>query len=199
MSKQKQIGDVPGNILGMLADLTHKLQHGNIKVTELERFLKKENPFLPIIYGNDQVLSVTVNQDRSIKEMIKAGQYERIHSEFNNTEWKCIGTGTKTLDVIIVAFHRPMSYDSVLKEFEARNLRPADMRVLLSLGEQHMDKLTSMFPVIALGTWTHIEDRMVHSVSKCVPYIRGDYKQLGFTRYMDEVSVGVEYFAAICK
>ncbi len=43
--KQEMIGDVPGNVLGMMADLLHKLQHGVISPEELGRFLKKEYPF----------------------------------------------------------------------------------------------------------------------------------------------------------
>ena len=39
------VGEVPGNLLGMLADLLHKIQHGIITVQELGRFLKRENPF----------------------------------------------------------------------------------------------------------------------------------------------------------
>ena len=43
--KRQMVGDVPGNLLGMLADLFHKIQHGIITVQELARFLKRENPF----------------------------------------------------------------------------------------------------------------------------------------------------------
>ncbi len=43
--KQKMIGDVPGNVLGMIADLAHKLQHGKISPEELALFLKRKNPF----------------------------------------------------------------------------------------------------------------------------------------------------------
>jgi len=45
MPKKVTVGDVPGNMLGMLADLMHKLQHGTISPVELERFLKGRNPF----------------------------------------------------------------------------------------------------------------------------------------------------------
>jgi len=41
--KKKMVGDVPGNVLGMLADLAHKLQHGSITPEELAMFLKSEN------------------------------------------------------------------------------------------------------------------------------------------------------------
>jgi len=37
------VGDVSGNVLGMLADLTHKLQHGVITAEELAMFLKRGN------------------------------------------------------------------------------------------------------------------------------------------------------------
>jgi len=43
--KKQMVGSVPGNVLGMLADLLHKIQHGVITVQELARFLKRENPF----------------------------------------------------------------------------------------------------------------------------------------------------------
>ncbi|PIT93940.1 hypothetical protein COU00_01635, partial [Candidatus Falkowbacteria bacterium CG10_big_fil_rev_8_21_14_0_10_43_11] len=43
--KQEMIGDVPNSILGMYADLSHKLQAGAITPEELGLFLKKRNPF----------------------------------------------------------------------------------------------------------------------------------------------------------
>lgn len=44
--KSGMIGEVPGNVLGMMADLAHKLQHGKITPAEFGRFLKRENPFV---------------------------------------------------------------------------------------------------------------------------------------------------------
>jgi len=43
--KRKTIGEVPGNFLGMMADLCHKLQHGARTSEQLEMFLKGKNPF----------------------------------------------------------------------------------------------------------------------------------------------------------
>jgi len=43
--KKQMVGGVPGNLLGMLADLLHKIQNGIISMQELARFLKRENPF----------------------------------------------------------------------------------------------------------------------------------------------------------
>lgn len=47
--KRKEVGSVPGNVLGMFADLALKLQNGVITPGQFGRFLKKENPFA----GND--------------------------------------------------------------------------------------------------------------------------------------------------
>jgi hypothetical protein len=43
--KKEMVGGMPGNILGMMADLNLKLQQGNISPKQLELFLKKQNPF----------------------------------------------------------------------------------------------------------------------------------------------------------
>lgn len=45
MTKEKVVGDVPGKVLGMMADLAHKLQHGNITPRELEFFLKRKTRY----------------------------------------------------------------------------------------------------------------------------------------------------------
>jgi hypothetical protein len=48
MAKQKTVGDVPGNVLGMLSDLKSKLQHGVIQPEELALFNQRKNPF-PVV------------------------------------------------------------------------------------------------------------------------------------------------------
>lgn len=53
MSK-KVVGSVPGSVLGMLADLNLKLRDGSITLEELDKFTKRQNPFVTI---SDQFLS----------------------------------------------------------------------------------------------------------------------------------------------
>jgi len=151
MAKKEQIGDVPGNILGMLADLNHKLQHGKITPGQLDRFLKKENPYDVTITEKDEVLSVTVNRDRTIAEGIKAGEYNWSNDSINDKNFKRTGKGTEVTEIILVHFDKSMSTDKALKELEKRNLRPADLQELLAIGEQHPDK-QRQFPIIALGS-----------------------------------------------
>ena len=49
--KKKMVGEVPGNVPGMMADLNLKLQQGNISQKQLEMFLKKQNPFAGLDYS----------------------------------------------------------------------------------------------------------------------------------------------------
>ncbi|MBI2033910.1 MAG: hypothetical protein HYT13_02315 [Candidatus Liptonbacteria bacterium] len=59
--KKGMIGDVPGNVLGMLGDLAQKLQHGAIQPGQLELFLKKQNPFAGV---NELTADWEVTSDR---------------------------------------------------------------------------------------------------------------------------------------
>lgn len=49
--KKEIVGGVPGNVLGMLADLSHKLQHGIRTPEQLGKFLKGKNPFEDLDYS----------------------------------------------------------------------------------------------------------------------------------------------------
>jgi len=49
--KKQMVGNVPGNVLGMLADLSLKIQNGTMTPKQLEMFLKGENPFENLDYS----------------------------------------------------------------------------------------------------------------------------------------------------
>lgn len=49
--KKELVGEVPGNVLGMMADLKLKLLHGSRTPQQLGKFLKGENPFAGLDYG----------------------------------------------------------------------------------------------------------------------------------------------------
>lgn len=62
MAKQKTVGDVPGNVLGMLSDLTSKLQHGVIVPEELALFNQRKNPFpIPTTMKSRKKLTVDLS------------------------------------------------------------------------------------------------------------------------------------------
>jgi len=51
--KKITVGGLPGNVLGMLADLMLKLQNGVITPGQLAKFCKKENPFNPADHSEE--------------------------------------------------------------------------------------------------------------------------------------------------
>lgn len=53
--KKKTVGEVPGNVLGMLAGLMLKIQNGVITPRQLGRFCKKQNPFKPEDYSAELI------------------------------------------------------------------------------------------------------------------------------------------------
>ncbi len=194
MAKKEQIGDVPGNVLGMLADLNHKLQHGKITLGQLDRFLKKKNPYDCTITDIDEVLTVTVDRDRSIVDGVKADKYDWSDNSINDKNFKPTGKGSVGTEIILVHFDKSMSTNKVLKELDKRNLRPADLQELLAIGEKYPEKQRE-FPVIALGSvWQGpYGDRIV-------PYLGRDgaCRKLCL-RWIDSGWDGVCRFAAVRK
>jgi len=49
--KKQMVGNVPGNVLDMLADLSLKIQNGTMTPKQLEMFLKGQNPFENLDYS----------------------------------------------------------------------------------------------------------------------------------------------------
>ncbi len=163
MAKKEQIDEVPKNVLGMLANLNHKLQHGNITSSQLERFLKKQSPFDATITKRDEVFNVTVNRNQTIADGITAGQYDWVHASINDSNFQCTCSGIESTEIILVHFNKVMDIEDVLLRLEKRNLCPADLRELLAIGEQFPDK-QKQFIILALGS--------VWQDSEGIPYIQ---------------------------
>ena len=87
----KNIGTLPGERLaGLSADLFHKVQKGKITLDELDRFLKRENPFEAtsqedLIYG----FYLWVDYGQSLEEMIVAGNYDWKNDDITACCWVC--------------------------------------------------------------------------------------------------------------
>lgn len=196
MANETTIGNVPGNddCLGMVEDLLNKLRKGKITKTQFARFLKKENPFDSTITDKDEVLTVTVNRDRTIADGVAAGKYTYENDDINDTNFPISGSGTESTEIILVHFDKSISTELALAELEKRNLRPADAQELLVIGEQHPEK-QRQFPIIALGSvWRN------SCGYRCVPCLDrgGSFRKLSL--YRDDCNWIVIYrFAAVRK
>lgn len=151
MAKVAKIGDVPGNVLGMLADLNHKLRYGKITPKQLERFLRKEDPFSAAAYAKDSVLTLNVDRGRSFQESIATRIYCSVDGDVRNRDFQFTGTGNVPTNIVFVYFNEKVRIERVFKEMQKRHVRPADIQELLAIGQQR-PQLHRLFSIAALGT-----------------------------------------------
>jgi hypothetical protein len=98
---------------------------------------------------------VVVNYNRTLAEMIKAGNYKCANDDINATNFPVSGSGMVEREVVIFHFKKMTSLDEVITEMDNAGYRPAKIDELLALGEAHPE-LKSKFPIIALdSTWRH--------------------------------------------
>lgn len=189
------IGDKSAEkVHGLLADLHHKMQKGSITVTQFERFLNKQNPFDVSITDDDEILTVTVDYDRSVASGIEAGKYNWSNSNITDDHFPNAGSGKSDVEVIIVNYGKDMSTKNVFKDLDKRNLRPATLQELLAISEQYPDKQRD-FPIIALGSvWQS------PSGDRNVPCLDGIGSNLELVlRWIDGGWDGICRFAAVRK
>lgn len=101
--------------------------------------------------GTGNVHRVTVDRDKKLKAMIEAGRYDYANSDITDKHFPVEGSGTVEIDIELVHYGRDMSTDAVLKDLDARGLRPAKIEELLALGATKPE-LQREFPIIALGS-----------------------------------------------
>jgi len=125
--KENQISALPGNVLGLLADLCDKLQQGVITTEELRKFLKKQNPFnesgdiaYPVAKENDKRKDLCLNlKDRIIETWNRfSNEGYKMSHRYTPEEWE-EALGVKPLiykekgDVLVI-FNSPSSDEEFL-------------------------------------------------------------------------------------
>ena len=113
MVKKNLVGDVPGNVLGMLGDLNFKLQHGVITPEQLDLFLKKQNPF-----GAIGCLDAILNREKELhqnffgKNFAKEFDYSKFsatlerYGEAKFAEWRDFGLEPHFLPAVKMSQNR---------------------------------------------------------------------------------------------
>ncbi len=101
-------------------------------------------------FREERTFPITVDYNRSLEEMIAAGNY---HGHISDMIKGCpiSGEGVHHLDLVLVAIEGEMYIDSVRIALSQRGLRAATIEELLALGEQHPE-LQRNFPIMALGS-----------------------------------------------
>lgn len=140
-----------------LKEFFAQVKSGRITKDRLQGFLR----------GDGGEFLVTVDYEQSLKEMIKAGNYDWVNSDITADHFPDRGEGKMECSLVLVCFDRSMTSDSVLKELEARSLQPGNIRELLAFAASYPEKQRE-FPIIALGSiWTALDG------IRRVPYLGG--------------------------
>ncbi|MEK7553547.1 MAG: hypothetical protein AAB504_02605 [Patescibacteria group bacterium] len=94
---------------------------------------------------------MTIDYDRSVKDGIKAGNYDWRNDDITAKNFPSQETGTAEVSIDILHFGKDISTDEVRAELDKHGYRPATLKELLALGEKHSN-LQREFPIIALGS-----------------------------------------------
>ncbi len=100
----------------------------------------------------EQNYALTVDYDKSIEELVKAGKYSRVYSEITSKNFPAAETGTARLTASLVRIEERTSISAVIAEQEKMGRRAATIKELLSFGESYPDIQTKM-AVAGLGSY----------------------------------------------
>lgn len=140
--KQEMIGSVPGNVLGMLADLMHKLQHGVRTPDQLDRFLKGQNPFA--------VLFTMVDYASDRWKFINKTLYCYVVDGLTVKDFPIRGTWAEEVQYDYVTFDHEPTTQEVFDEVERRgDVRMPDRAEAETFLEKNPEE-RKQAPVIAL-------------------------------------------------
>jgi hypothetical protein len=97
-----------------------------------------------------QTFQVTVDYSRSLKEMIKVGNYEKTNPDITSDHFPVKGEGKREVSITLFQFHKWVEHKKVITEMEQQDYRPAKIEELLALGAEH-PKLQLEYPIVAPG------------------------------------------------
>ncbi len=116
-------------------------------------------------YPGKENFKVIVDYERSLQQMIKAGNYDWVNNNIIADHFSVKSKGKQEEVITLFHFNRTMASDEVLSEMDKQGFRPVKIEDLLGLGENYPE-LQKKFPIAALGSvWQNPEGHY------CVPYL----------------------------
>ena len=125
-------------------------------------------------------MKLKINYSKSVKELIKAGNYSYTNSDITSDSFPSKEKGTVNLEAILF---EPKDYsrsEGILKEMETHGLKPATLKELLEFGIKYPKEQLKHY-VAALGSVWRRPDG-----GRYVPVLNGD----GSERHLDLVWFG---------
>lgn len=112
--------------------------------------------------------NIVVDYNRSLTQMIKAGNYDWINDNITSKNFPLKGKGKHELTAVLFHFDRYIESDDAIAEMDKQGYRPATIEELLAFGEKYPE-LQKEFPIIALDSvWR------VSRGDRRVPYLGWD-------------------------
>jgi hypothetical protein len=120
-------------------------------------------------------LIVSVNYDRSVEELLKAGGYDWADENITAKNFPSKRNGMADLEIVVIEFKNGFKSDDVVEWLDKHSFRPAELPELLAFGEEHLDMQCNC-SVVALGSWWH--DRSDYRRVPCLD-VNSDQRKLG--------------------
>ena len=96
---------------------------------------------------------LTVNYERSVEDMVRAGRYNHINSDITSKHFPTKRKGVAEVEVELIHFNWGVCVwtDETLRELDRMGYRPAELHELLAFGEKYPE-IQLKFPVAAIGS-----------------------------------------------
>jgi hypothetical protein len=120
-----------------------------------------------MITKDEFVYPLSVDYERSVEDLVKAGGYDWANSDITSRNFPTKRKGRAEVVVELIHFNRYISTDEVLRELDRMGFRPAKLHELLAFGEKYPEA-QRRFSVVALGSVWLDRDGFRH-----VPYLDG--------------------------
>ena len=159
-TKVKVAGELYESITGQLFEIGRQLRQPNgypFDPGKLQRYLQDavEGKFVDseteVVDSKRQTFKVLVDYTKTLKEMIRVGQYDWINDDITSNHFPVTGTGQKEVEITLFHFNRTISSDDAITEMKKAGYRPASVEELLALGAAEKE-LQKQFPINALGS-----------------------------------------------
>lgn len=96
-------------------------------------------------------LSIIVDYNRSIEDMVESGKYDQADACISSKNFPANNSGIIEVNIELYQFEKIMSSYQMVWAIKRDDLRAANIRELLALGEKYPE-LQRDFPIVALGS-----------------------------------------------
>ena len=104
----------------------------------------------------NQTYTFEVDHDKSVEEMVKAGEYDYVSSDLTSENFPSTCSGVKTIEAHLVHYGRFMTDEEITSDLDGKGLRDCSIKELLAFGANpDMRDLQRELPIIARrSVWT---------------------------------------------